>query len=270
MAAPAAVLAVAKGAALGGGLGGVVGASRQGYQMLDDPSREFSWGEVVTAVKFGAVIGGGIAGGGLLLPYAPASVAAGLKALGVGFGAGAGVGSATHEFAHGNIATGAFDLLLTGTGTVLGAKELSGGRAGIGGAGSGKGVPLQPGGAAVRPAGQVAPVIATGERVPLWRAVENPELVDIVARRAFRIPPGGIEGKIFSLTPEGAAQYARMASRTSWGRPPYTLVETTGPRGIIGGVKYVDRGVPEVVIAGRDLGALSPPQVLDYMPIPPR
>jgi hypothetical protein len=49
------------------------------------------------------------------------------------------VGSATHEFAHGNIATGAFDLLLTGTGTVLGAKELSGGRGVVSGAVEGEG-----------------------------------------------------------------------------------------------------------------------------------
>ncbi len=237
-------------AALKASAAGAIGAGGfdmglQAARMIDDANAEFSWDEVLSSVELGAKLGPA-----MLIPYVPVMAAT----------VGALEGGA--EIAKGNVATG----VVTAAGS-FGLARLLGGR--TSGALPSRGVPLQPGhAAAARPAGQVAPVIATGERVPLWRAVENPELVDIVARRAFRRPPGGIEGKVFSVTPEGAAQYARMASRRPWGRPPYTLVETTAPRGIMGGVTHVDRGIPEVVIAGRDLGALSPPQVLDHMPIP--
>ncbi|MCL2779858.1 MAG: hypothetical protein FWD73_17845 [Polyangiaceae bacterium] len=92
----------------------------------------------------------------------------------------------------------------------------------------------------------------------LFRAVSPAELADIQATGGFRPSPTGLEGKYFSTTAEGAAQYARMAV-SGFGDAPYTLVETTMPSGTAPLAPFVDRGIPTVVVPNTSLPDLGRP-----------
>jgi RHS repeat-associated protein len=114
--------------------------------------------------------------------------------------------------------------------------------------------------------------VATGVEVvanttPLYRAVMNSELDDIVSSGAFR-NPAGIEQKYFSATAEGAASYARQAFGKMGDTSPYTIIRTDAPSSLLPAIQSVDRGVPAILVPTNVLPKLSPPQVLPYSPYP--
>ena len=65
----------------------------------------------------------------------------------------------------------------------------------------------------------------------LWRAVKPAELADIQATGVFR-NVGSAEGKYFSTIAEGAASYAKQAFY-GFNDPPYTLISTEAPSGLL-------------------------------------
>jgi hypothetical protein len=54
-----------------------------------------------------------------------------------------------------------------------------------------------------------------------------------------------------------------------FGDAPYSLVETTMPKGTAPLAPFVDRGIPTVVVPNTALPVLGRPTVWPYMPIPP-
>ena len=112
---------------------------------------------------------------------------------------------------------------------------------------------------------RVAP--AANNTTPLYRAVMNPELDDIVSTGVFR-NPAGIEQKYFSATAEGAASYAKQAFGKMGDTSPYTIIRTDAPTSLLSSVHSVDRGVPAILVPTNSLPKLSPPQVLPYSPYP--
>lgn len=109
--------------------------------------------------------------------------------------------------------------------------------------------------------------IAANNTTPLYRAVMNSELDDIVSSGAFR-NPAGIEQKYFSATTEGAASYARQAFGKMGDTSPYTIIRTDAPSSLLPAIQSVDRGVPAILVPTNVLPKLSPPQVLPYSPYP--
>jgi RHS repeat-associated protein len=108
---------------------------------------------------------------------------------------------------------------------------------------------------------------AANNTTPLYRAVMNSELDDIVSSGAFR-NPAGIEQKYFSATAEGAASYARQAFGKMGDTSPYTIIRTDAPSSLLPAIQSVDRGVPAILVPTNVLPKLSPPQVLPYSPYP--
>jgi hypothetical protein len=102
----------------------------------------------------------------------------------------------------------------------------------------------------------------------LYRAVTHGELGDIAASGAFR-NPFGIENKYFSTSAEGAASYARQASR-AFGEGPFTIVETRIPTNAITPQmrSIVDRGIPTVTVPTQELDRLATPRIWNHMPVP--
>jgi RHS repeat-associated protein len=123
-------------------------------------------------------------------------------------------------------------------------------------------------GVGVRAAGSLAVREAANAGTPLFRAVMQGELDDIATSGAFR-NPYGIENKYFSTTAEGAASYARQASR-AFGDGPFSIVETRIPTGAITAEMraVVDRGIQTVTVPTQALELLSAPKVWNVMPIP--
>lgn len=74
--------------------------------------------------------------------------------------------------------------------------------------------------------------LAANNTTPLYRAVMNSELDDIVSSGAFR-NPAGIEQKYFSATAEGAASYARQAFGKMGDTSPYTIIRTDAPSSLL-------------------------------------
>ncbi|TKR30347.1 RHS repeat-associated core domain-containing protein [Luteimonas gilva] len=103
--------------------------------------------------------------------------------------------------------------------------------------------------------------------VNLFRAVGPAELADIQATGLFR-NLGAAEGKYFTTSAKSAASYAQQAVR-GFGDSPYTIIQTTTPRGVLNGLNpaSVDRGIPAWVIPNNRLQTLKP-VVLDYAPLP--
>ncbi len=118
-------------------------------------------------------------------------------------------------------------------------------------------------GGSLRLAGQ-----ADDEWVRLYRAVEPNELADIEQTRRLRVLPWQ-EVKYFSLTPEGAARYARMAG--TQGKGPFTLVRVSVRRQLLEkfDILEVDQGIPTVVVSKEFLPLLGRPRILPFMPLVP-
>lgn len=108
---------------------------------------------------------------------------------------------------------------------------------------------------------------AANNTTPLYRAVMNSELDDIVTSGAFRNPVG-IEQKYFSATADGAASYARQAFGKMGDTSPYTIIKTDAPISLLPSIHSVDRGVPAILVPTNVLPKLGPPQVLPYSPYP--
>jgi len=108
---------------------------------------------------------------------------------------------------------------------------------------------------------------AADNTTPLYRAVMNSELDDIVTTGVFR-NPAGIEQKYFSATAEGAASYARQAFGKMGDTSPYTIIRTDAPTSLLPSIHSVDRGVPAILVPTNALPKLSPPQVLPHSPYP--
>lgn len=104
--------------------------------------------------------------------------------------------------------------------------------------------------------------------VPLFRAVMQSEMDDIVSQQAFR-NPFGIEVKYFSTTAEGAASYASQAYR-AFGDGPFTLVETRIPANLVNSTMRatVDRGINTVTVPTELLPRLSRPRIWNFSPLP--
>jgi filamentous hemagglutinin len=105
--------------------------------------------------------------------------------------------------------------------------------------------------------------------VTLWRAVKAEELADIRATGSFR-NLGSAEGKYFSSTAEGAASYAKQASRAWPQEGTYTLVRTEISRSLLTPemTATVDQGrIPAVVVSDALLPRLRP-TILDPIPSP--
>ena len=49
--------------------------------------------------------------------------------------------------------------------------------------------------------------MVTPDLIGLYRAVSANELADIIATGEYRIPPGGVEGKYFALSPDDARYF---------------------------------------------------------------
>ncbi|MEJ1929429.1 putative Ig domain-containing protein [Nostoc sp. NIES-2111] len=108
------------------------------------------------------------------------------------------------------------------------------------------------------------------DKFPLWRAVKDPELIDISNQGIFRSShPGWGEVKYFSETPEAAASYAQQAYRAWPNEGPYTILETSIPKDFITpDMKVrVDGNVNAVVIPEELFPYLNPPTVWDSIPI---
>jgi hypothetical protein len=78
-----------------------------------------------------------------------------------------------------------------------------------------------------------------------------------------------LEGKYFTTSPEAAADYARKAVR-GFKDPPYTIVGTKVPRGVLnqpGISAVVDQGIPAYVIPNQSLPGLLP-HIWNYSPLP--
>jgi hypothetical protein len=103
--------------------------------------------------------------------------------------------------------------------------------------------------------------------IPLFRAVMQSELDDIVSQQAFR-NPFGIEVKYFSTTAEGAASYARQAHR-AFGDGPFTLIETRMPANLVNSTMRatVDRGINTVTVPTELLPLLSRPRIWNFSPL---
>ena len=117
--------------------------------------------------------------------------------------------------------------------------------------------------------GAVGRTISSLRQVKLFRAVKNSELEDIQATGAFR-NPAGVEGKFFSTTAGGAAQFARMASSTIDKGQTFTIVATSARRSLIstGMRATVDRGISTVVIPTSRLTQLASPRIFPFTPVP--
>ncbi|TKS57781.1 MAG: RHS repeat-associated core domain-containing protein [Nitrospira sp.] len=103
---------------------------------------------------------------------------------------------------------------------------------------------------------------------PLFRAVMQGELDDIMSTQAFR-NPAELEVKYFSETANGAASYARQSSR-AFGDGPFTLVETRIPTNLINNSmrSTVDGGIRTLVVQTELLPLLSRPRIWSYTPLP--
>jgi hypothetical protein len=102
-------------------------------------------------------------------------------------------------------------------------------------------------------------------KIPLWRAVKDQELNDILNTNSFR-NPYGIENKYFSRTEEGAASFAQQAFYR-FKDPAYTTVRTSIPNSLITPdmLVDVDRGIRTIVVPTEALPSLSSPVVLPTM-----
>jgi RHS repeat-associated protein len=109
---------------------------------------------------------------------------------------------------------------------------------------------------------------AENTTIPLFRAVMQSELDDVISQQAFR-NPFGIEVKYFSATAEGAASYARQAHR-AFGDGPFTLVETRIPANLVNSTMRatVDRGINTVTVPTELLPQLSRPRIWNFSPLP--
>jgi hypothetical protein len=103
-------------------------------------------------------------------------------------------------------------------------------------------------------------------KIPLWRAVKDGELNDILSTNSFR-NPYGIENKYFSMTEEGASSFAQHAFY-GFKDPAYTTVRTSMPNSLITPDMFVDvdRGIRTIVVPTEVLPSLSSPVVLPTMP----
>jgi RHS repeat-associated protein len=100
---------------------------------------------------------------------------------------------------------------------------------------------------------------------PLYRAVLQPELQDILDRGTFRNPEG-ILNKYFSTTQEGAACYANQATKAWPAEGPYSIVRTSIPNSVpIDPLDLVnvDRGIPARLIPTEQLPLLSRPVIVE-------
>jgi hypothetical protein len=104
----------------------------------------------------------------------------------------------------------------------------------------------------------------------LWRSVKGEELADVEKLGIFRASPTGSEGKYFSETAEGAADYARQAYGTWPKEGSYTLLETSIPKEFLSEYPriIVDGGIPTRVIPNELLPYLNPPIIHNSIPIP--
>jgi RHS repeat-associated protein len=107
-------------------------------------------------------------------------------------------------------------------------------------------------------------------KTPLWRAVKDSELQDILNTNQFRNIPG-LESKYFATTEQAAASYAKQAVN-GFKDPPYTIVQTSIPKKLVTSEMRltVDNDVTSIVLPDRLLPNLAPPKALPYMPIPKR
>lgn len=108
--------------------------------------------------------------------------------------------------------------------------------------------------------------------IPLYRAVQQNELADILANRSFS-NPAGIETKYFAQSAEDAAAYGRQAYMNWPHEGPYTIVRTSiDPALIPEGstlpyVADVSGGLAGVALPTSLLPELGRPRVLPYSPI---
>ena len=107
--------------------------------------------------------------------------------------------------------------------------------------------------------------------VPLYRAVQDSELNQILETGSFQIPEGGIEGKTFSTSAEGAACYAKQAYRAWPHEGPYSLVKSSIPEDLITPDMVpetgVDGGIQSIVVPAQTLPQLATPEIQTDMPI---
>jgi RHS repeat-associated protein len=118
---------------------------------------------------------------------------------------------------------------------------------------------------------QVTNLYGSGTEVnTLWRSVKGEELADVEKSGIFRASPTGSEGKYFSETAEGAADYARQAYGRWPKEGPYTLLETSIPKEFLSEYPriIVDGGIPTRVIPNELLPYLNPPIIHNSIPIP--
>lgn len=106
--------------------------------------------------------------------------------------------------------------------------------------------------------------------MPLFRAVQDGELQDILSTEMFSILSGQMEEKLFTTTLEGAASYAQQAG-TSFNEV-YTIVQTSIPGNVFETLWQgtVDGNVPSTIVPMNLLPVLTPPTALGYIPILPR
>ena len=115
----------------------------------------------------------------------------------------------------------------------------------------------------------------TMSRVPLYRAVNEAELRDMVSSGgAFHNPPP-FTVKYFSTEAEGASSYARQAYQSGGSiyQGPYTVVETQYPLSAIAYGDFTpppDKGIPTVIVPTAKLSKLAPGMPLPYTPLPRR
>jgi hypothetical protein len=107
------------------------------------------------------------------------------------------------------------------------------------------------------------------KNTPLWRAVKEDELAQIMATRTF-VNPRGIEVKYFSLEVEGAIQYAELARRAFDRGRVFTIVQTSIRSNLLSPDMFVevDRGIQTVAIPSHLLPMLTKPNVLPIT-VPP-
>ena len=108
--------------------------------------------------------------------------------------------------------------------------------------------------------------------ISLYRAVHDNELANINSTQEFQIPLGGTESKYFSMTPEGASQFANMYYSAFPGEGPFTMVSTAIPTNLIGSdwLSLPDLGIPTVLVPADYLPNLYVPHELDFMNLPGR
>jgi len=102
----------------------------------------------------------------------------------------------------------------------------------------------------------------------LYRAVDGAELTSI-GKDGFTPSPSGLEGKYFSSTVGGAAQYAQDSFAQTG--TATTIVQTFAPASVIqqSYQGILDRTVPFVYVPNACLPQLMSTTALNYSPVPP-